>query len=146
MFLLRFRKLRDEYDKLEGALRKLGVDPESVVGAQGDDDDDEGEDEGDEDNLYEEDDDEDFHGRGHRGGGGGAHTLQSQISSQGAVEDLLLDDLDPLSLQNRTARLRRHLDILEEVGERNTYHLLGAQHHGGKNRVSDGVVCRINWD
>ena len=26
-----FRKLRDEYDKLEGALRKLGVDPENVI-------------------------------------------------------------------------------------------------------------------
>ena len=26
-----FRKLRDEYDKLEGALKKLGVDPECVV-------------------------------------------------------------------------------------------------------------------
>jgi hypothetical protein len=30
-----FRKLRDEYDKLEGALRRLGVDPESVVGVGG---------------------------------------------------------------------------------------------------------------
>jgi hypothetical protein len=28
---LTFRKLRDEYDKLEGALKKLGVDPECVV-------------------------------------------------------------------------------------------------------------------
>ena len=27
-----FRKLRDEYDKLEGALRKLGVDPDTIVG------------------------------------------------------------------------------------------------------------------
>ena len=26
------RKLRDEYDKLEGALRKLGVDPDTIVG------------------------------------------------------------------------------------------------------------------
>ena len=26
-----FRKLREEYDKLEGALKKLGVDPECVV-------------------------------------------------------------------------------------------------------------------
>ena len=29
--LIFFRKLRDEYDKLEGALRKLGVDPENVI-------------------------------------------------------------------------------------------------------------------
>ena len=29
--LTTFRKLRDEYDKLEGALKKLGVDPECVV-------------------------------------------------------------------------------------------------------------------
>ena len=29
------RKLRDEYDKLEGALRKLGVDPEAVVSGTG---------------------------------------------------------------------------------------------------------------
>ena len=27
-----YRKLRDEYDKLEGALRKLGVDPDTIVG------------------------------------------------------------------------------------------------------------------
>ena len=26
-----YRKLRDEYDKLEGALKKLGVDPDCVV-------------------------------------------------------------------------------------------------------------------
>lgn len=104
-------KLRDEYDKLEGALRKLGVDPESVVGAQGDEHEGEDEAEADEDNLYEEEDDDDFHGRGHVQG----HSLQSQMAQQGVVEDLLLDDLDPLSLQNRTARLRRHLDILEEV-------------------------------
>ena len=30
--MLIFRKLRDEYDKLEGALRKLGVDPDTIVG------------------------------------------------------------------------------------------------------------------
>ena len=31
LYLSLFRKLRDEYDKLEGALKKLGVDPECVV-------------------------------------------------------------------------------------------------------------------
>lgn len=32
MHALLCRKLRDEYDKLEGALRKLGVDPDTIVG------------------------------------------------------------------------------------------------------------------
>lgn len=35
LFISRHRKLRDEYDKLEGALRRLGVDPEAVVGPRG---------------------------------------------------------------------------------------------------------------
>ena len=33
------RKLRDEYDKLEGALKKLGVDPECVVTEEDDEED-----------------------------------------------------------------------------------------------------------
>ena len=32
--VLFYRKLRDEYDKLEGALKKLGVDPECVVATE----------------------------------------------------------------------------------------------------------------
>ena len=35
--VLFYRKLRDEYDKLEGALKKLGVDPECVVATEDED-------------------------------------------------------------------------------------------------------------
>ena len=106
------RKLRDEYDKLEGALRKLGVDPESVVG------------------------------RGAPGGGPGgvcpddddAEDEDEELGSRPNAQ--LLAELDPLSHQGYSSvrasscsttsqqqqhnfdplRLRQqHLDILEEV-------------------------------
>ena len=122
------RKLRDEYDKLEGALRKLGVDPETLVGDGGGGDDD------DEDEAFGDDDDDDYDCEERRRQrqrrkepplrGSCFAAEQQLLHSQAAAaanllgsgdEDFNLEDLDPLSLQNRTDRLRRHLDILEEV-------------------------------
>ncbi|XP_059098803.1 uncharacterized protein LOC131892947 isoform X2 [Tigriopus californicus] len=106
-------KLRDEYDKLEGALRKLGVDPESIVNVD-DQDDEDGEEEG----VYDDDEDEDERGQNSNGSLSHHPQLHGSSRQHQQVDDLLLDELDPLSsLQNRTARLRRHLDILEEVDE-----------------------------
>lgn len=88
-----------------------------------DQDDEDGEDE--EDVFDDDDDDEDDqngqgsgHARGHPNNGSSSHhpQLHGSTRQHQQVDDLLLDELDPLSsLQNRTARLRRHLDILEEV-------------------------------
>ena len=140
-----FRKLRDEYDKLEGALRKLGVDPESVVAGGGPDDyDDEAFGDDDEEEDEEEDESDSRRRRGQTSSNATSSSsaaevraakhrqqlqqIQQQVQQQtnpassGAVivdsttgNVIDLEDLDPLSLQNRTDRLRRHLDILEEV-------------------------------
>ena len=134
------RKLRDEYDKLEGALRKLGVDPEAVVAA-----DRVPTDEDDLDDAYDDEEDEDDyrHSRRHyhhpqRQAEVRAHpssssalmsaSLSGDVTGGVTVEDLL-GDLDPLA-SNRTVvalatgdPLRgRHLDILEEVDKDHNLH------------------------
>ena len=122
------RKLRDEYDKLEGALRKLGVDPEAVVSGAGiglrsapvavaDNEEEENDDFGDDEDDYME-------------LGGGTLRRPPRV----ALEPLTLDYAD--SAQNfevnesssseqahhhhhhqQQPNRHRHLDILEEVGK-----------------------------
>ena len=128
------RKLRDEYDKLEGALRQLGVDPEAVVSGAAiglrsapvvvADDDDEDDDFG--------DDDEDDYDDMDLGGGGGTLRRPPRV----ALEPLTLDYADPIQnlevnesgsseqahLHHHHQQTRRHLDILEEVGKHEHTH------------------------
>ena len=112
-FFSPFRKLRDEYDKLEGALRKLGVDPEAVVAGsnastaaaavgRGRDD---------EDDVDGDDEEDDVDVLNPVAGGGVMIVTDHSRSSSGRQDAAAVVQ----SLQNRTARLRRHLDILEEV-------------------------------
>lgn len=81
------RKLRDEYDKLEGALRKLGVDPESVVGGGT---------------------------GGGTGHDGGDEADEADYRGHSNVE--LLAGLDQ-GCYSRSGGGPRHLDILEEVSD-----------------------------
>ncbi len=130
------RKLRDEYDKLEGALRKLGVDPELVVGghaapvAHVDEDDDFGDDDDDDEAEDDEYGDVDLGGLGLvRRGVAGMHPphpphrgMINPLSGDGCEDidadgDGGIDEMD-MGVDEEHVRLqpRRHLDILEEVG------------------------------
>ena len=118
------RKLRDEYDKLEGALRKLGVDPETVVSgaaiglrsapvALADEEDDD----------FADDDEEEEDEYAELGGG----TLRRR-PPRAALEPLTLEYADDAeadesgssfeqSHHHQQQNRHRHLDILEEVGK-----------------------------
>lgn len=95
--------MRDEYDKLEGALRKLGVDPDTIVGNHG-------------------------LSSGVSSGPDAEDYLEDELSEVGLDPDLCtpfnvvavpasssnhLEDDE--SLQARTVGRLRHLDIVEEV-------------------------------
>ena len=133
------RKLRDEYDKLEGALRRLGVDPEAVVrdAEEADEED------------FDEDDDLGGPSRSMVGSSSGTlgrrgkrkRKVQHQIQVRQDRDLSLLAELDPLQQQqnnnnnnnnSNNGNVRgstavmpadhlgrmRHLDILEEVRKR----------------------------